>query len=67
MISPYLTRRLRSIEEVLAARRACGFRLGEIGAAPRFSGRFAAREVVREPGTDDAAESPRDTPSHDRA
>ncbi|MEX0697143.1 MAG: hypothetical protein WD099_06340 [Dongiaceae bacterium] len=63
MISPYLKRRLRSIEEVLAARKARGFRPGEIGAAPGFSGRFAVLEAVHDRGADDAAAPPRDTPS----
>ncbi|HLB79101.1 MAG TPA: hypothetical protein VJJ77_01235 [Dongiaceae bacterium] len=66
MISPYLKRRLRSIEEVLAARRARGFRLGDIGAAPGHSGRLAVAEAVRDRGADDAAGPPRDTPSRDR-
>ena len=65
MISPYLKRRLRSIEEVLAARKMRGFRLGEIGAAPGLSGRFAVREPLRDQGVDDAAAPPRDTPSRD--
>ena len=67
MISPYLKRRLRSIEEVLAARRARGFRLGEIGAAPGFSSRFAVPEAARDRGADDTAAPSRDTPSRDMA
>ncbi len=67
MISPYLKRRLRSIEEVLAARRARGFRLGEIGAAPGFSGRFAVLDALRDQGADDAAAAPRDTASRKTA
>ena len=65
MISPYLKRRLRSIEEVLAARKARRFRMGEIGAAAGFSGRFAAPEAARDRGADDAAGPPRDTPPRD--
>ena len=65
MTSPYLKRRLRSIEEVLAARKVRDFRRGEIGATPGFSGRFAVREALRDQDADEAA-PPRDTPSRDR-
>jgi len=67
MTSPYLGRHLRSIEEVLAARKMRGSRRGEIGAAPGLSGRFATPEAARDQGTDDAAAPPRDTSSRDMA